>query len=136
MSRASAITARSYHGWSAELFASSVVTSGPHKTIHLAGIAANNPEDGSVRHPGDVAAQTRYTYEKVSELLAEHGATLADVVKITAYALDAASLGDYSAARLEAFGDTPLSPHTFLVVKALAFPEMLIEIDVVACIPE
>jgi len=132
----SAIAERTYRGWSAELFASSVVVEGPRRTIYLAGLAANDPADGVVRFPGDVAAQAGYTYEKVQELLALHGAGLADVVKITAYVTDAAALGDYSRARLEAFGDIPLSPHTFLVVKALAFPEMLVEVDVVACVPE
>lgn len=132
----SAIAERTYRGWSAELFASSVVTEGPRKTIYLAGLAANDPADGSVRFPGDVLRQTRYTYEKVQELLAVHGATLADIVKITAYVIDSAFLSDYSAARLQAFGETPLTPHTFLVVKALAFPEMLVEVDVVASVPE
>ena len=135
-SQSSSISARTYRGWSANLFASSVVAEGPRETIYLAGLASNEPLDGSVRHVDDVAAQTFYTYEKVKEVLALHGATLADIVKTTAYVTDADFLPVYSKCRLEVFGDTPLTPHTFLVVKALARPEMLVEVDIVASIPD
>lgn len=132
----SGIMERKYNGWSADLFASSVMTFGRVKHIYLAGLAANDADSGAVVHVGDVREQTRLTYRKVKDALAQHGATLADVVKITAYALDRSALPEYSQARLEAFGDTPLCPHTFLVVSGLAFPEMLIEVDVVAVVAE
>lgn len=131
----SAITERSYRGWSAGIFASSVIAEGPRKTVYLAGLAANDPDDGSVRHVGDVAAQTRYTYDKVKEILASHGATLSDIVKITAYVTDPAFLPEYSKCRLEAFGEAPISPHTFVVVSRLAWPDMLVEVDVTAVVP-
>lgn len=134
-SPASSITERTYRGWSSKLFASAVVAEGPRKTVYLCGTGSNDLETGRVVHVGDFAAQVRFTYEQVKEVLALHGATLADVVKITAYVLDASVLPEYNKVRLEAFGDAPLSPHTFFAVKELPLPEMLIEIDVVASIP-
>lgn len=126
---------RTFNGWSAKLFASSVTVTGPSKTIYLAGLAANDPEDGHVHHVDDFAGQCRYTYQKLAAILASHEATMANIVKITAYVTDGSRLADYSTCRLEAFGDSPLSAHTFLEVSGLAFPQMLVEVDATVVVP-
>jgi len=121
--------------WSAKAFADSVSVEGPARTIYLAGMGAEDTETGEIRHPGDLVAQARYSYEKIKAALAKEGATMENVVKITTYVTDGAFLKDYSRCRIEAFGDAPLSPHTFVVVQRLAWPDMLVEVDVTAVVP-
>ena len=130
-----------HHGSSA--FASSsfselVAVKGPGTMLYLAGIGAEDINDpaGAIRHPGDAYAQSVYAFEKASQLLARHGATLADAVKITAYLVDVRDRPHYQKARAEALAGVPALPaHTFLVVNALARPGMLMEIDIIAAIP-
>ena len=121
--------------WSAKIFADSVTVTGPSRTIYMSGMGAEDVADGHIRHPGDVAGQTRYSFEKVKAVLARHDATMANIVKITTYLTDAAYRDDYSRCRLEAFGDDPLSTHTMVIVSRLAWPEMLVEVDVTAVVP-
>jgi enamine deaminase RidA (YjgF/YER057c/UK114 family) len=49
---------------------------------------------GEVRHPGDLARQTTVVMEHLGRILAEHGATFDDVVKINSYYVDG---GDHAA---------------------------------------
>jgi len=122
--------------WSRELFAEAVTVTGPGTTIYLSGIGpeALGEQPGDIQHRGDVYAQTKLAYEKASQVLAKHGASLADVVKITAYVVDARALPDYHRARREAFQDLPPPTHTLLVISALAWPGMLVEVDLTAVI--
>jgi 2-iminobutanoate/2-iminopropanoate deaminase len=119
-------------------FSELVAVKGPGTMLFLAGIGAEEAEDpaGSVRHPGDAYAQSVYAFEKAARLLAKHGASMADVVKITAYLTDVRDRPHYQKARAEALAGVPALPaHTFLVVSALARPGMLMEIDIIAAIP-
>lgn len=126
---------RKFGIWSAKAFADSVSVEGAVRTVYLAGMGAEDAETGRIRHPGDIVAQSRYSYEKVKSALAAQGATMEHVVKITTYVTDASFLPAYSKCRIEAFGDAPLSPHTFVVVQRLAWPDMLVEVDVTAVVP-
>ena len=83
---------------------------------------------------GDIKAQTRKTLENVQAVLAESGATMEDVVKVTVFATD---LGEQFAAihevRSEFFkSDYPAS--TLVEIKSLVDKEMLIEIEAVAVV--
>jgi len=120
--------------WSRELFAETVTVKGPGTTLYLSGIGAEALGDqaGDIQHVGDVYAQTRLAYEKAARVLAKHGASLADVVKITAYLLDPRSFPAYHQARREAFQGLPPPAHTLLVISALAWPGMLVEVDLTA----
>jgi len=126
---------RKFGVWSAKVFADSVSVEGQVRTIYLSGMGAEDVHTGQIRHPGDIVGQSRYAYEKVRNALAAQGATMEHVVKVTCYVTDASFLADYSACRIEAFGEFPLSPHTFVVVTRLAWPEMLVEVDVTAVVP-
>ena len=66
-------------------------------------------------------------------MLARIGATLADVVK---QVTDVRFQPDAGRCRTEAYGDHPLPAHTFLTVSQFAWPAMLVELDVIAMIPE
>lgn len=122
--------------WSASLFADSVSVTPGGRTIYLSGMGAEDAEDGHIRHPGDFTAQCRYAYEKIRAALAREGASMEHIVKITTYVLDAAYREESTVCRREAFGEIPLPTHTFIVVAGLAWPDMLVEVDVTAVVPD
>ena len=89
---------------------------------------------GSPEAPGDVAGQCRQAWASIGEVLSAAGASFADIVRVRSYVTDARFLPDVTAGRKEALGSPPYPPHTFLVVSALALPQMLVEIEVDAFI--
>ena len=112
------------------LHAQAVMVSG-HRSIYVSGQVAVDA-DGQVIG-NDVATQSRAVFERISSLLGELGATLDDVVKITAFLTDMSEYGSFSAARAEFFpGRKPAS--STVGVKALSQPAFLIEIEAVAAI--
>jgi len=125
--------------WSKNLFSEAVTVKGPGTLVFLSGIGAedSNAAPGTILHQGDVYSQTRLAFEKATRALSKHGATLADAVKITAYLLDTRELPNYHRARSEAFKNLPTIPvHTLLVINGLAWPGMLVEIDITAAIAD
>ena len=85
-----------------------------------------------IRHLGDPYEQCRYAYDKIKRLLAAHGATMNDVVKVVTYVTDVRNLPDAGKCRTEALGRAPQPVHTFLNINQLAWPGMLVEVDVIA----
>lgn len=120
--------------WSRDLFAEVVTVKGPGTTLYLSGIGAEalGDQPGDIQHIGDVYAQTKLAYQKAAQVLAKHGASLADVAKITAYLLDSRALPAYQKARKEVFAGLPAPSHTLLVISALAWPGMQVEVDLTA----
>jgi enamine deaminase RidA (YjgF/YER057c/UK114 family) len=128
-----------YAEWSKPLFSELVSVKGPGRLLFLSGIGAEDAggTPGVIHHRGDVYQQTRLAYEKAAALLAKHGATLADVVKISAYLLDVREAPNYHRARAEAFKDVSSLPaHTFLFINNLAWPGMAVEVDLTAVVAE
>jgi len=105
------------------------------KTLHLAGQVAWD-KDCSIVGPGDLAAQTRQALANLKAVLAEAGATPADIVRLRTYVVDHSpdKLG-VVLPEIGAFyeGAVP-APNTFLGVAALALPDFLIEIEATAAI--
>lgn len=97
--------------------------------------AGSEAATGAPEMPGDAAAQCRVAWASIAEVLAEAGGTVADIVRVRSYVTDARYLPDVTAARKDVLGSPPYPPHTFLVVTALAHPQMLVEIEVDALIP-
>jgi enamine deaminase RidA (YjgF/YER057c/UK114 family) len=84
---------------------------------------------------GDPAGQAEQAMRNVQELLAEAGAGLADICKVTIYLTDPRYREPvYRTVGRWLKGVFPVS--TGLVVSALARPEWLVEIDVVAVIAD
>jgi enamine deaminase RidA (YjgF/YER057c/UK114 family) len=84
---------------------------------------------------GDAKAQAEQAMENVAALLADAGAGLGDVVKATVYVIDRAFMADVNeVVRRQLGGNTPA--FTTLVVKGLASPELLMEVDIVAVAKE
>ncbi len=127
-------------GWARDLFSDAAVVQGVGKTIYLSGVSAEDPEatdpmSVTILGDGDFAAQTRIALEKIKTMLAAHGGTMNDIVRMTAYVLDAENIWTYFQVQGEALDGAPRPPHTFLQVAGLAVPEMLVEIEVTAVIP-
>ncbi len=91
--------------------------------------------DGSIVGVGDPAAQTEHAMQCVKILLEEAGAKLEHICKIHIYVIDRA----YREAVYRVVGKWLKGVHpcsTGLIVSGLARPELLMEIDVDAVIPE
>ena len=124
-----------YGRWTKSRFSEAVTVTGPAKMIFLAGIGSEYEQSGKIMHPGDFAAQCRYAYRKLKKVLARNGASMADVVKQVTYVIDARYQQLAGKCRRQAYGKAPLPAHTFLNVSQLAWPAMLVEIDVIAMVP-
>jgi enamine deaminase RidA (YjgF/YER057c/UK114 family) len=91
--------------------------------------------DGTAAPAGDWEAQTRLAFENVGHALAAGDATWNDVVKLTFFVVDVAGLPVIRAVRDE-FVDVQRPPTSSLVqVAGLVLPELLLEVEAVACVP-
>ncbi len=90
--------------------------------------------DGQLVGRGDIRAQTRKVLENTRSVLAEAGATMDDVVKVTVFVTNLAEhFSVIHEVRAEFFSsDYPAS--TLVEVSRLVDPDMLIEIEAVAVV--
>src|SRR6266576_4996336 len=121
-----------YNEWTKGKFSEVVTVTNPGKFIFLAGIGPEREGDGKIVHEGNFMEQCRYAYMKIKKLLDMQGATMNDVVRIMTYTTDVRFFQDALKCRAEAFGNAPIPASTFLVVSQLAWPNMAIEVDVMA----
>ncbi len=126
-------------GWARDLFSDVAVVQGAGRTLYLSGVSAEDPEatdpmSVTILGDGDFAAQTRIAFEKIKAVLAAHGGTMNDIVRMTAYVLDAENIWTYFQVQGEMLEGAPRPPHTFLQVAGLAVPDMLVEIEVTAVV--
>ena len=95
--------------------------------------------DGNVVGAGDLRRQTRQVFENIKGILQEAGAGFQDVVKMTTFftvdITDHDKVSDYFEVRKEYFGDhKPCS--TGVQVTALVDPDLMLEVEVAALIPD
>jgi 2-iminobutanoate/2-iminopropanoate deaminase len=109
------------------------VETGDAVWIHVSGQIAIDLE-GNLIGPGDLRAQTRQVFENLRAILAAHGATFADVVKIGTYLTTLDDLAGMREVRSEYLTSEPPA-STAVQVVALVVPDALIEIDLVAVVP-
>lgn len=106
-------------------------------TLYLSGQGAFNAASEFVG-AGDHYAQTRQAFENVLVALAAGGAAWRDVVKATYYVVGVTSesLDAFVRAMNDVLGADAEPPPaaTFVGVASLAYPEMLVEIDVTAVV--
>lgn len=100
-------------------------------TVYVAGTTAADAS-GTVQHPGDVAAQTRYVLRKIEAALGEAGATLGDVVRTRMYVRNIADWRVVVQTHGEFFAET--RPAATLVSAELIEPQMLVEIEAEAVV--
>ena len=87
--------------------------------------------DGNVVGAGDFAAQAEQVFANLAEVLEAGGSSLAQVVKVTIYLTDMGRFPDVVALR-ERYFTPPYPADTIVEVKALALPELEIEIEATA----
>jgi len=124
-----------YAEWAKGRFSEVLTVRNAGKIIYLGGIGAEDEDSsqgGVIRHLGDFGAQCRYAWDKIKRLLAKHGATVDDIDKVVTYVTDIRYFFDAGKCRAEAYAGATQPAGTFLVVTALAWPGMLIEVDVTA----
>jgi reactive intermediate/imine deaminase len=81
---------------------------------------------------GTIEEETRATIEAIQRVLAEDGATLADVVRVTTYLEDTRDFGRYNKVFAEYFKDAVLARTT---VEARAVINTKVEMDAIAYSP-
>jgi 2-iminobutanoate/2-iminopropanoate deaminase len=115
------------------VFSQATMVVNPSRMIFVSGLTARDPATGKINHAGDVRAQTRQILEGLKAILAEGGATLEDVVKVTVFVR---SIGDFAAIheiRRQYFPKDP--PASSMVeVSGLVEDDMLIEIEAIAVV--
>jgi len=104
-------------------------------TVYLRGQIAQDLDTRASLHIGDAGKQADKAMANVAMLLEEAGSELSHVVKVVVYLIDIRYRDAvYRAMGRWLKGVFPVS--TGLVVSALARPEWLVEIDVIAVIPD
>lgn len=98
--------------------------------LFISGIAAIDEERRLVGK-GDIVAQCRHIYRRMSEILEAAGATFANVVMTTDYVTTLENYRATADVRREVFGDN-FPAATGVVVKELVRKGALIEIDAIA----
>ena len=101
-------------------------------TVYVSGHVSQD-ENGNLVGKGDMAAQTRQVFANIEAVLAESGATMDDVVKITTYITDMSRYAEFSAARAEVFPKAGMASATIAGVE-LVHPEYLVEVEAIAVI--
>lgn len=95
--------------------------------------------EGRLAGPGDVAAQTKQTFENIRAVLDAAGATMRQVARFQTFLTHAADIEGFMQARREVFPryfpDGVYPPNTILVVSRLVQPELLVEIEALAVKP-
>jgi enamine deaminase RidA (YjgF/YER057c/UK114 family) len=124
-----------YSEWAKGRFSEVVSVKNPGRLLFLGGIGAEDEAattGGAIKYLGDVGAQCRYAWDKIKRILEKQGSSLSDVVKVTTYVTDIRYFGDVGKCRGEAFAGLPPPAGTFVAISQLAWPGMLIEVDVTA----
>lgn len=128
--------AYNYSAWTKGIFSEAVTVTnmGKGKFVFLAGIGAEdeNGPRGTIRHKGDFLAQCAYAYDKIKRALAANGSSLRDAVKMVVYVTDMRYRLDWAKCSQENFAGEVVPAQTLLGISQLAFPEMMLEIDVTA----
>jgi 2-aminomuconate deaminase len=83
----------------------------------------------------DIRDQTRAVIENIADILKEAGASLTDVVQVTAYLVNMNDFGGYNEVYGEFFDENGPA-RTTVAVHQLPHPHILIEIQAVAHVPQ
>lgn len=115
-------------------YAQGVRVSGAGSLIFVAAQVAYD-ERKRIVGDNDPEAQTHQVIQNIKRVLAEAGATLQDVVRVTVFITDSAYFRAVADTRAKYFRD-PLPASSFAVVSALSRPELMVAMDAIAVLNE
>lgn len=89
--------------------------------------------NGNVVGKGDPKRQAEQVFANMAAILSAHGATFADVVKVTVYVTDLSWFEQLSDIRRRVFEESP--PASVIVqVSSLVHPDLMLEVEAVAAV--
>jgi enamine deaminase RidA (YjgF/YER057c/UK114 family) len=109
-----------------------VTAQGASKLVFCAGQVAADPT-GKVLPPDDFGAQTKMVMQNLELALADGGASLKDVTKVTIYICNPHDVPKARSILQDYFGDQPPA-STLCVLRGLANPNFLLEIEAIAAV--
>ncbi|WP_242486752.1 RidA family protein [Pseudomonas sp. TH49] len=110
------------------------VANSSSQTIYVSGQSSVDA-DGNILHKGDMGSQLEKTLDNLELVLAEGGATLANVVSVTYYTVDIQQFFgamEILTTRMAKAGGKPTS--TLIEVKQLYHPDILFELTSVSVV--
>ncbi len=113
-------------------YSHAVIVQAPTKFIFCAGQVAGD-EEGNILGPDDFEAQGELVIQNLQRVLGEAGAELTDVIKLTSYVCSPHDVKRVRALVKKHFPDNPPA-NTICVLRGLAHPDYLLEIDATAVI--
>jgi len=105
------------------------VSVNPSRLLFTAGLTGRNPDGSLVT--GGMAPQTRRTFERLQSILGHAGAKFDDAVKQLVYVTDIEAYNAVGRAERAKFFGSARTASTGLVVRRLADPALLIEVELV-----
>ena len=100
-------------------------------TVYLAGYGAFQDEAGKC-YAGDFDGQVRLSFERIRRTLEKAGGKLDDIVTMTVFITDMANGTRFTQLRKEFFKEDRYPASALIGIKALARPEMMVEIQAIA----
>ena len=98
--------------------------------VFVSGQAAVN-DQGEVVGVGDFGAQSRQAVRNLERVLKAAGSSLDQVIKVTIFVTDMSHFSEVVKLREEVFSQ-PYPADTICEVRALAYPELMFEIEAIA----
>jgi enamine deaminase RidA (YjgF/YER057c/UK114 family) len=83
------------------------------------------------RMPPDIASQSEHAWENVLRVLSKAGMTVDDIVKVTQYLTRPEDVKAYAAVRNRFLG-TARPASMLLVIPQLVWPNLLVEVEIIA----
>ena len=112
---------------------SPAVKSNGGTTIYLAGYGAFQDEAGK-SYAGDFDGQVRLSFARMRQTLEQAGGKLDDIVTMTVFITDMANGTRFTQLRKEFFQEGRYPASALIGIKALARPEMMVEIQAIAVV--
>ena len=112
-----------------------VETTGPGRTVYVAGQLGLDIDNKLLGAPGDFRSQCIGAFENLGTALSEVGAGFADLVKINNYLVDMSHVGIFREVRDTYLNVVAPPASTTVAISQLARPGALFEIEGIAVLP-